>query len=381
MTATQVPPGRYPADRGRALAPGRPGILVIFDAGYDVTRLSCLLADLPVELLGGCAQTGCCTSARRRGGPERMAGPAGTAANSPSLTLPPGRSRRYDHNPDHPVRDRRGAGLGPAAPAAHPPLGLAGPPRRPARHRRDTDPLAGRLPAWQPGPKPVWLWSSRTGAARGEVDQLWQAFLRALTWKHTFRLFKQVPGWTAPKVRDPAAGRWTWLVIAAHAQLRLARPLAAALRRPWGTPSPPRAADPLPAPAAGSGTSTRRLPSRPAHRNPAGPAPGGRPGPGTAVPHPPRRRQDYQTTTHAQGQPRTRRLNGKLRSTGGEPGPAYARRKLAAIRAAAESCGSPVGRHVWCQSLLLPTVELTARSHRGCRACASSYDSAGRRTW
>jgi hypothetical protein len=31
---------------------GDPDILVVFDAGYDVTRLSFLLADLPVELLG-----------------------------------------------------------------------------------------------------------------------------------------------------------------------------------------------------------------------------------------------------------------------------------------------------------------------------------------
>jgi hypothetical protein len=31
---------------------GDPAILVIFDAGYDVTRLAWLLADLPVELLG-----------------------------------------------------------------------------------------------------------------------------------------------------------------------------------------------------------------------------------------------------------------------------------------------------------------------------------------
>ena len=31
---------------------GDPGILVIFDAGYDVTRLAYLLADLPVNLLG-----------------------------------------------------------------------------------------------------------------------------------------------------------------------------------------------------------------------------------------------------------------------------------------------------------------------------------------
>ena len=45
--------------------------------------------------------------------------------------------------------------------------------------------------------------------------------------EHTFRLFKQVLGWTVPKIRDPeAADRWTWLIITAHAQLRLARPLA-----------------------------------------------------------------------------------------------------------------------------------------------------------
>jgi hypothetical protein len=32
--------------------PGDADILVVFDAGYDVTRLAHLLADLPVELLG-----------------------------------------------------------------------------------------------------------------------------------------------------------------------------------------------------------------------------------------------------------------------------------------------------------------------------------------
>jgi len=58
--------------------------------------------------------------------------------------------------------------------------------------------------------------------------------------EHTFRLVKQVLGWTAPKVRGPAAAdRWTWLIIACHAQLRLARPLAADLRLPWEKPAPP----------------------------------------------------------------------------------------------------------------------------------------------
>jgi hypothetical protein len=55
--------------------------------------------------------------------------------------------------------------------------------------------------------------------------------------EHTFRLFKQVLGWTAPKIRDPhAADRWTRLIITCHTQLRLARPLAEDLRLPWENP-------------------------------------------------------------------------------------------------------------------------------------------------
>lgn len=53
-------------------------------------------------------------------------------------------------------------------------------------------------------------------------------------------MIKQTLGWTAPKLRDPAAAdRWTWLVIAAHTQLHLARPLAEDLRRPWERPARP----------------------------------------------------------------------------------------------------------------------------------------------
>ena len=58
--------------------------------------------------------------------------------------------------------------------------------------------------------------------------------------EHTCRLFKQVLGWTAPKIRDPhAADRWTWLIITTDAQLRLARPLADDLRLPWERPAQP----------------------------------------------------------------------------------------------------------------------------------------------
>ncbi|MDQ0711622.1 hypothetical protein QFZ55_001074 [Streptomyces luteogriseus] len=90
-----------------------------------------------------------------------------------------------------------------------------------------------RLPSGRDN-KPLWLWWSRIDATPADVDRCWQAFLRRFDLEHTFRLFKQTLGWTKPRLRIPeAAERWTWLVITAHTQLRLARSLAVDLRRPW----------------------------------------------------------------------------------------------------------------------------------------------------
>ena len=72
------------------------------------------------------------------------------------------------------------------------------------------------------------------------MNRTWQAFLRRFGIEHTFRFLKQVLGWTRPKLRDPAAAdRWTWIILACYAQLRLARTLAADLRLPWQQPCPP----------------------------------------------------------------------------------------------------------------------------------------------
>jgi hypothetical protein len=80
----------------------------------------------------------------------------------------------------------------------------------------------------------VWLWASATGLSPAAVDRIGQAYLRRFDVEHTFRLFKQTLGWTRPRPRDPkAADRWTWLTIAVHTQLRLARDLTVDLRRPW----------------------------------------------------------------------------------------------------------------------------------------------------
>jgi hypothetical protein len=42
---------------------------------------------------------------------------------------------------------------------------------------------------------------------------------------------------TRPRLRHPEqADRWIWLILTAYTQLRLARPLAGDLRRPWERP-------------------------------------------------------------------------------------------------------------------------------------------------
>ena len=106
------------------------------------------------------------------------------------------------------------------------------------------------------------------------MDRWWQSFLRRFDLEHTFRLFKQTLGWTRPKMRTPqAADRWTWLIIAAYTQLRLARPLVADLRRPWERPAAPERLTP-----ARVRRGFRNL--RPKTALPAGAPKPARPGPG-----------------------------------------------------------------------------------------------------
>ena len=52
---------------------------------------------------------------------------------------------------------------------------------------------------------------------------------------------KQTLGWTTPRFRHPEqADRWTWVVLAAYAQLRLARATVADRSLPWERPQRPR---------------------------------------------------------------------------------------------------------------------------------------------
>lgn len=133
---------------------------------------------------------------------------------------------------------------------------------------------------------PVWLWSSKTGVTPDDVDRFWQAFLRRFDLEHTFRFAKQTLGWATPKLRSPeAADRWTWILIVAHTQLRLARPLTKDLRRPWEKPTTSDRLTPARV-RRGSGTSALTSPGRPVFPNREAPTPDGHPAPRTKTGHP-----------------------------------------------------------------------------------------------
>jgi hypothetical protein len=224
-----------------AWKPGDPDIIVVLDCGYDVIRLAWLLADLPLVL---CARLRCNRvmygppppkpaglpgRPREHGDPVRFADPAtwtGPSATAGADTARYGTVQVAAWNRMH-------AKLCKDAAWEHHPGKI------PVIEGTVIQLRPARLPGYREL-KPLWLWASAPHADSGEITALWQAFLRRFDLEHTFRLFKQVLGWDTPRLRDPAAAdRWTWLLIAAYTQLRLAAALAADLRLPWQRPQPP----------------------------------------------------------------------------------------------------------------------------------------------
>jgi hypothetical protein len=86
----------------------------------------------------------------------------------------------------------------------------------------------------------LWLWWSGPPGTVPDLDLCWRACTRRFDIEHAIRFAKTTLGWTTPALRHPAqADRWTALVLAAFAQLALARPLAADRRLPWERPRSP----------------------------------------------------------------------------------------------------------------------------------------------
>jgi hypothetical protein len=221
---------------------GGPPVIVTADAGYNATRLAHLLRDLPVVLA---VRVRADRSWRR--------------APDPKPASMPGRPRR--HGPRLQCADPStwdGARQARAASARHGPLQVLSWPRVHQQLTRgrggweEPGPLpdiAGTLirlsaPAVPPGStplQPMWIWTSDPdpGPGPAATAALWQAYLRRFDLEHFFRFIKTQLGWNKPLLRDPAAAdRWTWIVLAAYAQLSLARPLAET-RLPWQPPLPP----------------------------------------------------------------------------------------------------------------------------------------------
>ena len=289
--------------------PGDPDVIVVLDAGYDLTRLAWLLAGLPVEVTGRLRSDRVmyfpgAPRAPGTGGPPRRHGAALRLADPATWPSPAAATVTET--------TRYGTAAATAWPRLHQQLQRV---NAWARHEGELPVVEGTLIRLQverlPGQRdaePLWLWSSRAGATAEAVNRAWQAFLRRFDIEHTFRFLKQHLGWTRPKLRDPAAAdRWTWLVIAAYAQLYLARSLAADIRLPWQRPCPPGRLTPARV-RRGFRQVRQALPVPARMPNPARPGPG-RP-PGSPNKHPATRHDVGKTTKREEPKKKTTRQTG-----------------------------------------------------------------------
>jgi hypothetical protein len=214
--------------------------LFVFDAGYDSAQLSLDLAEAPVAVLVRLRSDRCFYAdppprppgaggrPRRHGAKFAFADP--TTWPAPTATL-------------HTTDDQYGAvtvqawsGLHPKQ-HRHPGHGSGGP--RPIVRGTILRVQVQRVPARTRPPKVLWLWWAGPAGLKLNLDLAWRAYARRFDLEHTVRFAKQTLGWTTPRPRHPAqAERWTWLVLAAYAQLRLARQVAGDQRLPWERPRP-----------------------------------------------------------------------------------------------------------------------------------------------
>jgi hypothetical protein len=192
---------------------------------------------------------------------------------------------RHPNLPGRPVRHRDRAGMERAASqaAAPPGHGSGGP--RPIVRGTIIRVQVERVPAKTRPPKVLWLWWAGPADLQLDLDLAWRASIRRFDCEHTVRFCKQTLGWTIPRPRHPEqADRWTWLVLAGYAQLRLARAVVCDQRLPWERPRPSRDCHPVGC-GAGFHDCWSHSPRRPPRQNPQG-APQAGPGQPLRTRHP-----------------------------------------------------------------------------------------------
>jgi hypothetical protein len=221
------------------LPAGGPLPWFVFDAGYDSAQLSLDLADLPVGVLVRLRSDRCFYADP----PPRPPGTGGRPrrhgakfAFADPTTWPTPTATHVAHDDQYgTVTVAAWAGLHPKQ-HRHPGHGSGRP--RPIVRGTVIRVQVERVPARTRPPKVLWLWWAGPGGV--DLDLAWRAYTRRFDCEHTIRFCKQTLGWTTPRVRHPEqAERWTWLVVAAYTQLRLARELVADQRLAWERPRPP----------------------------------------------------------------------------------------------------------------------------------------------
>jgi hypothetical protein len=235
VAAEQIRSWLGQALRATGSPPTTPPIFT-FDAGYDPVQLSLALAGQPICLLirlraGRCFYADP-TSQPLTGRPRRHG--EKFVCDDPKTWPTPSASWTTTEPQHGRVCVQAWSGLH-AAPQNHPTRGTRQP--RPLVRGTLLRLEVERLPRPTKEPIPLWFWWS--GPTPPELAELWQAYVARFSIEHTFRFFKQTLQWTRPKLRSPAAAdRWTWLLILAYVQLRLARDTVSDVRLPWQTPLP-----------------------------------------------------------------------------------------------------------------------------------------------
>ena len=220
----------------------RPVPLCVFDAGYDPETLARELGELDGERVavlvrlrsGRCFYAAPAPCPNGQVGRPRRHGAKFACADERTWWTPTA-EHQEEHGQYGHVRVRAWAGVH-AKSQNHPHKGS----RRTKPTVRGTLVLVEveRLPRQTRIPRRRWLWWRGPGAPEWAV--LWRAYVHRFDREHTYRFCKQTLNWTTPRVRHPEqADRWTWLVLLAYTQLRLARRAIEDVRLPWERPQRP----------------------------------------------------------------------------------------------------------------------------------------------
>src|SRR5436190_18329657 len=229
------------------LPDGGPVPLVVFDAGYDSAQLTLDLAAERVAVLVRLRSDRCFYAdpppppPGKTGRPRRHG--AKFALADPATWPAPTATHVAEDDQYGTVTVQAWAGLHPKQ-QRHPGHGSRGP--RPIVRGTILRVQVERVPAKTRPPKVLWLWWAGPAGVQLDLDLAWRAYVRRFDLEHTVRFAKQTLGWTTPRPRTPEqADRWTWLVLAAYTQLRLARQVAGDQRLPWERPRPQPRLSPL----------------------------------------------------------------------------------------------------------------------------------------